>query len=95
MARELEHYLGPCVAKNLTHECWEGRLYLVYGLEFHALKLQMKLQTESLQAEVAKLNREAKTRAIVLLGNRQTSPRKRVPEAYLTFLKGGTKWEGD
>ena len=53
LAAELEPYLGPCVAKSMTHNRWLDWLHLVYNLEFHPLKLQI----ESLQAEVARLTR--------------------------------------
>lgn len=56
VSAELEPYLGPCVAKSLTHERWSEWLHLVYELEFHPLKLQI----ENLQAEAARLTKEVK-----------------------------------
>ena len=53
---ELEPYLGPCVAKSLTHEHLSEWLHLVYELEFHPLRFQI----ERLQAEAARLAKEVK-----------------------------------
>ncbi len=56
VAAELEPYLGPYVAKSLTHERWEKWLHLVYELEFHPQEFQI----ESLRAKAVKLTKDVK-----------------------------------